>query len=188
MLSSAPTQEYRTYAALSTTLLLVGILPLVFSEKIKYRMFLGGIAFLLMIMGACWAHKTVKKYFAIPDSKEIRYIIHSIRAAQLNGQADFSGVVLVMIRHSVGPGQRNEIGQLNTTHGPNIRPIVMTALNELGIKKKVRVFFCSLDTLNSSWGEYGMIFTKDGLGLPLTRVTPQKNTIIVDMDKINECC
>ena len=137
LLSSAPPPAYRTYPALSAILLLVGILPLVFSEKIKYRLFLGGLTCLLMIVGACWAHTTVENYFAIPDSKEIRYIIQSIRHAQQNGQADFSGVAIVMINHPVAAGgQRNEIGEPSSAHGPNIRPIVMAALNELGIKKR----------------------------------------------------
>ena len=104
--------------------------------------------------GLLGAH-TVENYFAIPDSKEIRYIIQSIRHAQQNGQADFSGVAIVMINHPVAAGgQRNEIGEPSSAHGPNIRPIVMAALNELGIKKEVRVFDCYSNTVNLYWEEW----------------------------------
>jgi len=182
LLSSAPPPAYRTYPALSVILLLAGILPLVFVEKTKYRLSLAGLTCLLMIVGACWAHRTVENYFAIPDSKEIRYIIQSIKDAQQNGQADFSGVAIVMINHPVAPGARNEIGEPSSAHGPNIRPIVMTALNELGIKKEVRVFDCYLNTVNLYWEEYGMVF--NGLSLSSATVYPQDHTIIIDMNKM----
>jgi hypothetical protein len=180
LVSSGPTMEYRTYSALSATLLLLGILPLVFSENIRYRLFLGGITFLLMITGACWAHRTVKDYFAVPDSKEIRFIIKTLRDAQLHGQADFSGVALVMPKYTIAPARRNEIGQPTTTHPPNIRPLVMTALSELGIKKNIRVD-CFEDMFNLYWHEYGMIINGQ---TPPPRLV-YKQDIIIDMNKIS---
>ena len=181
LVSSAPSLEYRTYSALSATLLLVGILSLVFSEKVKYRLFLGGLTFLLMIGGACWAHVTVENYFAIPDSKEIRYIIQSIRNAQQNGQADFSGIALVMPRHPVAPDKRNEIGEPSTTAPQNIQSVVMTALNELGIKRNIRVDSFE-DMANLYLHEYGGMPNQSSL---LAKVVYRQD-IIIDMNKIDE--
>ena len=79
-------------------------------------------------------------------------------------------------------GQRNEIGEPSSAHGPNIRPIVMAALNELGIKKEVRVFDCYPNTVNLYWEEYGMVF--NGLSLSSATVYPQEHTIIIDMNKM----
>lgn len=186
LISSSPSMEYRTYSALSTTLLLLLILPLVnLSKRINYQVLLNIFAISLMIVGLYYAYTTVKNYFVIPDSKEIRYIIKTIRDHQLNDNANFSGVAIVMINHPLSPRQRNEIGQPNTTHTPNIRPIVMTALNELSIEKSVRVFFCNQETIDSSWGEHGHVF-QNGLGLSTIEISPQKNTIIVDMNKIDD--
>jgi hypothetical protein len=179
--SSAPSMEYRTYSALSATLLLVAILSLVFSEKVKYRLLLGGLTFLLMIGGACWAHLTVENYFAVPDSKEIRYIIHTIRAAQLNGQADFSGIALVMPRHPIAPDRRNEIGEPSTTAPQNIRSVVMTALNELGIKRNIRVDTFE-DMANLYLHEYGFMPNQSSV---LPKVVYRQD-IIVDMNKIDD--
>lgn len=181
LVSSGPTMEYRTYSALSATLLLLGILPLVFSENTRYRLFLSSITFLLMITGACWAHRTVKDYFAVPDSKEIRFIIKTIRDAQLHGQADFSGVAMAGPRHTIAPSRRNEIGQPTTTHPPNIRPLVMTALNELGIKKSSIRVDTFEDMFNLYWHEYGMII--NGQTPPPQLI--YKQDIIIDMDKIS---
>jgi hypothetical protein len=184
LVSADPACGYRLYSALSATLLLVGILPLVFSAKTGYRLFLICITFMLMVVGACWAHATVRDCFAVPDSKEIRYIIQAIKDAQGHGQADFSGVAIVELNGGLALGGRNEIGMPSTAHGENIRPIVMTALNELGIEKDIRVFDCYSSTVNLYWREYER--TLHGMSLFSHMVPPQDNTIVVDMNKIRD--
>ncbi len=181
LVSSAPSMNYRTYPALSATLLLVGILSLVFSEKVKYRLSLAGLTFLVMIGGACWAHETVEDYFAGPDSKEIRYIIETIRDAQANGQADFSGIALVMPRHPFAPDKRGEIGEPSTTAPQNIRPVLMWALHELGIKKNIRVDIFE-DMANLYLHEYGVMPKQSGL---LPKVVYRED-VIIDMTKIDD--
>jgi len=88
-----------------------------------------------------------------------------------------------MISHPVAVGLSDEIGEPSSAHGPNIRPLVMTALNELGIKKDVRVFDCDPNTVNLYWQEYGMVFS--GLSLSSRAVYPQDHTIIIDMNKMD---
>lgn len=134
-----------------------------------------------MIGGACWAHETVEDYFAGPDSKEIRYIIETIRDAQANGQADFSGIALVMPRHPFAPDKRGEIGEPSTTAPQNIRPVLMWALHELGIKKNIRVDIFE-DMANLYLHEYGVMPKQSGL---LPKVVYRED-VIIDMTKIDD--
>jgi len=135
----SPPDGYRGYLVLSSTMLLLMVLSLVVSQTRKYRIIFRSLTLLLMIVGAWSTNFNVKNYFVIPSSKEMRYAINSLRQS-IKAQPDFEGVVLTMPKEP--PSFFNlEFGLQNTKNGMNIRGFVNVALHELGIKKKVRVFY-----------------------------------------------
>ncbi len=178
--SSVPSPEYRTYVGLTPLLLLFGILPFVYLEKIRNARFLAVFASLLMFIGTWYAHAIVKTYIAVPDEKEMRYIVNAVREGELSSP-NYSGVLIIRIIKPVAPGKRREIGEPNAYALPNVLPMVRTALSEAGVKRDVRIFACYPDTVASVWDE--MIL--DRTDVRGRKVPPQANTIIIDMNRIS---
>lgn len=177
--SSSPSTEYRTYSALSASLLFLAFLPLASFKNIKFLIF---ASLFLMILGIYYSQVTVKKYFVVPDSAELNYVIQSIRDYQMTYGTNFSSINLVIMNQSVHPlqVQRNEIAQPNTMHGPNIAPVVRTALSVLGMEKDVPIFFSFKGS--NEWMQHSRSFDR-GMGLPVQIVPPQENSIIIDMNQ-----
>ena len=87
-----------------------------------------------------------------------------------------------MLFRSVAAVQRNEMGEPTLRHGPNLRPIVIAALRELGIARDVRVFQ-SLPDDPSQWIEFGTQLHWMSLDYFAMKPLPGK-TITIDASRL----
>jgi hypothetical protein len=187
LVSFAPSLEYRTYCCLSA--------------MIVVTCFLGGWAAVTRLSGEVWkkgaraafgccavaavflANRMVDRYFAFPDSVEIRYIKSAIRHHQQAGHASIQSINIIMVPDAVATRQRHEIGEPSARHGPNIPPMVAVALRELGIKQPVRVSI-SQRASDTSWTAYGGEL-QVGVGLQSWQVSPSPETLVIDMSHLD---
>jgi hypothetical protein len=184
--SSNPPPEYRTFCCLSAIIVVTAFLSgwtaitWLHGEAWKKgaRIAFGCCA----VAGVFLANRTVDRYFAFPDSVEIRYIKSAIRHHQQAGNASIQSINVITVPDGVVTRQRHEMGEPSARHGPNIRPMVTAALRELGIKQPVRVSH-STQASASTWMEWGREI--QGLGLASWQVPATPDTIIIDMSKLN---
>lgn len=182
LLSASPSPEYRTYGALS-----VGIFSFLsiniskYLNRFKSSLLLNRCLFIIVaLVGVFSANSAVREYFAYPDSRELSFIKNSINSYILHNSEDFNWVHIITPNEAIARSkQRNEIGEPTSLHGPNIRPLVLVALDDLSLNKSVRVTHS--DSINSvKWNEWDNELR--GLNLGNKSIDPSySNTIIIDM-------
>lgn len=186
LVSSGPSTEYRTYAPLHAFFLLVLLCGLyrisVSVGRRWHRNLVSGIVCGMAIYCAFWANYHVSHFFSIPDSKEICYIKEEVEKYRETKGDSFTGVNIITVESAIAPSQRNEIGEPSARHGPNIRPLVETALSELGISKPIQVTHCERGN-TQSWALWSKNLS--GLGLSVSPVPARPDVIVIDMNKVS---
>lgn len=182
-----PSLEYRTYIALSSLFVIfvfLGCYNLVCAiTSQKIRICFIAISAFIAIFSIFMANYTVTNYFVIPDSLELRHIKSEALYYQRSTGKKLSSVNIVRLAQSLAPtARRNEIGEQSAQHGPNIRPMVMAALSELGVSSDLRVTFS--DSINApTWTEHERVLVNI-CALPVKTVKADRNATIIDMSRL----
>jgi hypothetical protein len=181
LVSSGPSLEYRTYAAVSTfwvMVVLVGAVRTLAKLRVPARAVAAGCC-ALAIVGMFWANKTVTDFFVMPDGLEFRRVRHELRAFQSAHRGAPIRYVHVIPTPTalVVRGERHEFAEPSARHPPNIRPIVLAALAERGLEDHPRITVQA----GEHWVEWGDRLT--GLRLGAQEVPPSDlaDTVLVDM-------
>ena len=182
LLSAGPSLEYRTYAAVSTFWVMV-----VLVGAVRALARLGGaparvapaVCVALALVGMLWAGKTVSDFFAAPDGLEFLRVRHELTAFQkAHPGAPIRYVHVIPTPTAlVVQRERHEFAEPSVRHPPNIRPIVLAALAERGIRDRPRI---TVQT-GERWVEWGDRLS--GMALTSHDVAPSDpvETVVVDM-------
>jgi hypothetical protein len=181
LLSAGPSLEYRTYAAVSTfwvMVLLVGAVRAVRRWPAAARA-APAVCVALALVGTFWAGKTVTEFFATPDGLEFMRVRHELTAFQkAHPGAPIRYVHVIPTPTAlVVARERHEFAEPSVRHPPNIRPIVLAALAERGIRDRPRISV----QVGDRWVEWGDRLS--GMELPARQVAPSDpaETVVVDM-------
>jgi hypothetical protein len=183
LLSSRPSEEYRTYAALGSLMFFLLFVPSLCVDEAR-RALAGFVLAAVLLVGVVMAHVTVRDYFVRPNEAEVRFLMDGIRSHLVNGRLQSSVIHVVQREGPVAPAHRNEIGEPSVKHGPNIKPIVRTVLHELGITEPVDVYFSEREMTESRWYRFKDTFVRRGMVLAMEEVPPRPNAIRVDMNEL----
>lgn len=174
-----PSLEYRTYLSIASLFVLFAFLG---AYRLREWLLIGIV--MVTLCSIFVTKNTVYHYFVTPDSLELTYIKNQIRAYQQSTGHAPEWINVVKLSGPVAPEKRNEIGEPSAQHEPNIRPIVMTALSELGIKNNNIHVSLSGEINAPTWKEYGTEL--DGLLLSSEKVNADPNANIIDMSNVRK--
>jgi hypothetical protein len=180
--SSTPQLQYRTYAAVSAYWVL---LILVGATRAASRLDRRSVRWLtpalgaLALLGIFWANSTVNDYFALPDTTEFLFVRHALRMyTVVNPTVPLKYVEVIPSGEPVTVNyQRDEFGQESVDWGPNIRPVIDAALDELGMSTHVAV----LVDQGGQWIEWSRSLAGVGLATTVVPAPPSKGTAVVNM-------
>jgi hypothetical protein len=182
LISSEPSLEYRTYAAVSTfwvMVVLVGAVRAVGRLRRVPAWAAPAACAALAVVGMFWATRTVTDFFVTPDGLEFLRVRHAVRAfQQAHPRAPIRHVHVIptptalVVQH-----ERHEFAEPSVRHPPNIRPIVLAALAERGVADRPRITVQS----GERWIEWGDRLS--GLTLASHELAPSDpaDTVVVDM-------
>jgi hypothetical protein len=86
------------------------------------------------------------------------------------------------VSRPIAPEQRNEIGEPSLRHGPNIRPIIMAALDEMGVHRDVPVSHSSREA-PAAWLEWDTVLQGMVLNAHYVRPTAD-HTLFIDASRL----
>lgn len=187
LVSSEPSAEYRTYLCLSSIFIIYsffGLHQLCYGIRKQQTatIFLLTLLSCTTIYGIYIANNIVTNYFVFPDSLELRYVQNAVNNYQHTNQHSLTGINIVIGAKTLAPQQHHEIGEASLHHGPNIRPMVETALSDLRIKN-IRVSY-ALHTNDPHWTEH--VKNLIGMQLPSNNIpADHTSSAIIDMSKLN---
>jgi hypothetical protein len=180
LVSSNPSTEYRTYSALGSAFvffLFIGAYSIVKRRCQAQVMEFVSVFFFLVCMGASVvANKTVSEYFVLSDSSEFRFVKNEMRKYLARGQPLKQIHILVAQGPIAAPQQRNEIGEPILRHTPNIEPLILAALSELGIKSRPKITTSNV-LEDTRWTE--LVFDHSTIDLSQNFYPPTKDGVLV---------
>ena len=134
--SYMPSTEYRTYAALEGMIALLFLLA-IWRLLSRWPRVAAGALVLVAACGIVAAHVSIRRYFTVPDAREFRFVKDEIAR---QAPAGFDQIDIIVRPIPVAVAQRNELGEPSLRHGPNLRPLAVAAMRELGITRDVPVY------------------------------------------------
>jgi len=186
LISSDPSTEYRTYAALGSVFIFAFFVGLYSLEIDRYKEFwrrsLLVTLSMVALMAAVVANSTVTRYFVLCDSTEFRYTKSEIRAYLASGK-ELKVVHIIHVGATIAAAvQRNEIGEPTNRHTPNVEPFVRAVLSELGYEKPVRI--TSVGSLEGPWIE--MVFNKNNVQPSQVVLPPNtEGSLVINLSRVN---
>jgi|GEM_PF-3131306 len=187
LLSSNPSPEYRTYSALAvsvTMTVVLGVYRILSNPEGVFKVPRGALALscaAFMGFGIFKANATISEYFVNPGSDELKYLKNRI-GSYIEEQRELSWIhVVAPYEASAVANRRHDFGLSSLAHGPNIRPVIIAALNELGHFISVPVSL-SFPQDPNTWLQWSGVMRGTDMDIrQVERRTDSPGLLIIDM-------